>query len=260
MIVRREPDGSLILITQNDHAKLSGLFAAHWGNAVFARPQPWESVVRAAAYHDWGWSRYETEPLYDEARGTAPTFQEVPNSGHQLAAYQDAIDRLWEIDPYAGLLVSRHRTGLWRQRYGAVEVAPTQRNLGPEVDAMTSREEARQELALHSLDRKIFAINYQLLQIYDLLSLYLCTGSPVARTIASAPSDYAGDGHGGTPLTLTPRETGLIGIAPFPFDASALDVSLVYRRLPVGAYPSQAAFREAYFGAAPKVMSFRFEG
>ena len=32
MIVRYESDGSIVMITQNDHAQLSGLFAAHWGN------------------------------------------------------------------------------------------------------------------------------------------------------------------------------------------------------------------------------------
>ena len=30
MIVRYESDGSIVMITQNDHAQLSGLFAAHW--------------------------------------------------------------------------------------------------------------------------------------------------------------------------------------------------------------------------------------
>ena len=29
MIVRYESDGSIVMITQNDHAQLSGLFAAH---------------------------------------------------------------------------------------------------------------------------------------------------------------------------------------------------------------------------------------
>jgi len=35
MIVRYESDGSIVMITQNDHAQLSGLFAAHWGNETF---------------------------------------------------------------------------------------------------------------------------------------------------------------------------------------------------------------------------------
>jgi hypothetical protein len=59
MIVRYETDGSIVMITQNDHAQLSGLFAAHWGNEEFEKPRPYGSLVRAAMFHDRGWIRYE---------------------------------------------------------------------------------------------------------------------------------------------------------------------------------------------------------
>ena len=52
MIVRYESDGSIVMITQNDHAQLSGLFAAHWGNEKFEKPRPYPSLVRAAMFHD----------------------------------------------------------------------------------------------------------------------------------------------------------------------------------------------------------------
>src|SRR4029078_7780912 len=55
MIVREGAGGSLIIIGQTDHAKLSGQCAAHWGNKDFARPKPYEAVVRAAMFHDSGW-------------------------------------------------------------------------------------------------------------------------------------------------------------------------------------------------------------
>jgi hypothetical protein len=48
MIIQNQPDGSLIMIGQSDHSRLSGVFAAHWGNDSFKRPEPFESVVRAA--------------------------------------------------------------------------------------------------------------------------------------------------------------------------------------------------------------------
>jgi hypothetical protein len=258
MIVRREPDGSLILITQNDHAKLSGVFAAHWGNSEFAALEPYESMVRAAACHDAGWSRYETEPLYDLVRKQPPTFFEVPNSPEQVAAFQAAIDWLRAIDSYAGLMISRHRTGLWRQRYGSVSVSSARpaRDLGPPVEDMIRREEARQQEALARLDRRRFDVNYQLLQIFDLLSLYLCTAKPQQRQLDHAPRDYNGDGQGGVSLCLTPRDDNVIVVAPYPFDARPLEVSVVYRRLSTSDYPSVAAFRAAYFGAPPRTMRF----
>jgi hypothetical protein len=35
MIVRYESDGTIVMITQNDHALICGLSAAHWGNKDF---------------------------------------------------------------------------------------------------------------------------------------------------------------------------------------------------------------------------------
>ena len=67
MIVRYESDGSIVMITQNDHAQLSGLFAAHWGNDKFEKPRPYGSLVRAAMFHDRGWIRYETGPQLNPA-------------------------------------------------------------------------------------------------------------------------------------------------------------------------------------------------
>jgi len=36
MIVRKQPNGELILIGQTDHSRLVGQLAAHWGNRDFA--------------------------------------------------------------------------------------------------------------------------------------------------------------------------------------------------------------------------------
>ena len=52
MIVRYESDGSIVMITQNDHAQLSGLFAAHWGNGKFEKPRPYASLVRRRGQAD----------------------------------------------------------------------------------------------------------------------------------------------------------------------------------------------------------------
>src|SRR5688572_1399621 len=63
MIIHDASNGQLTLITQTDHSNLVGELAAHWGNADFAAPEPYDSVVRAAVFHDYGWLRYETKPL-----------------------------------------------------------------------------------------------------------------------------------------------------------------------------------------------------
>ena len=83
MIVRNQSDGSVVMITQNDHAKLAGLFAAHWGNRQFERPRPYTSMMRAAQYHDGGWLRYETNPYLDPATGKSP---ELSAGSHRRSA------------------------------------------------------------------------------------------------------------------------------------------------------------------------------
>jgi hypothetical protein len=259
MIVRSQEDGTLILVTQSDHARLSGIFAAHWGNAEFARPEPRESFIRAAALHDCGWFSYETRPLYDPEKAAPPNFQQVPLDAKQLAAFQGGLDWIWGIDPYAGLLVSRHRTGLWRNRYNAVTypaASASVRVLTPDVEDFIARNELKQETELATHDRARFLVNYQLLQMLDLLSLYFCTAEPVETRLAQVPADYAGEGRDGVTLTLTPQGDGRVRISPNPFDRRELEVAFVYRQLPSSGFASQEDFRAAYFGAAPKVKSF----
>ncbi|MBV9121447.1 MAG: DUF3891 family protein, partial [Chloroflexi bacterium] len=53
MIVRNLPDGALAIIGQTDHSRFVGQVAAHWGNEEFDRPRPFDSVARAATYHDF---------------------------------------------------------------------------------------------------------------------------------------------------------------------------------------------------------------
>src|SRR5262249_18799849 len=124
MIVRYDSDGSIIMITQNDHAQLSGLFAAHWGNDRFEKPRPYASLVRASMFHDRGWIRYETSPQLNPETGKTPNYREVPNDRMQLEAFEWAGDWLTAIDPYAGLMITKHRSGLWQGRYGVITHPP----------------------------------------------------------------------------------------------------------------------------------------
>src|SRR3972149_4635030 len=71
MIIRNDPNGGLILVGQTDHSRFVGQLAAHWGNAHFETPRPYDSVVRAATFHDYGWLRYETSPLINPESGEA---------------------------------------------------------------------------------------------------------------------------------------------------------------------------------------------
>ena len=205
MIVRYESDGSIVMITQNDHAQLSGLFAAHWGNDEFEKPRPYGSLVRAAMFHDRGWIRYETGPQLNPDSGKTPNYREVPTDRAQLEAFEWAGDWLSAIDAYAGLMIAKHRTGLWQGRYGVIKhpVAIQRGNLPPEIEAFIARSEAKQKSAAEKFKRDELAINYNLLQIWDMMSLYICSTELLKPDrIEPVPVSYTG--QEGVALTLVP--------------------------------------------------------
>jgi hypothetical protein len=258
MIVRKEAGGGMLLIGQTDHSRLVGQLAAHWGNDRFAVPDPYESVVRLATFHDFGWLRYETKPSYDAATGETPEFRKVPTTTRQLEGYAWAADWLLEDDPYAKLLVSKHRTGLWRGRYGAIKHPPHPdfKNLGAEIDAFIATSEAAQETAAGSLDARNLWGNYRLLQVWDLLGLYFCCQDPYEEHIEPVPVTYGDDRQEGVRLRMTPKGAGVVAFDPFPFDRRGCRIQLSYKRLPTATYASQAEFIAAYFKAETGLMQF----
>lgn len=257
MIVRKQADGQLLLIGQTDHSRLVGQLAAHWGNDRFAAPQPFDSVARAAAFHDYGWLSYETAPVIMEPSGETPEFRQLPTGADQLASYQWCIDWLSAIDSYAGLLVGMHRTGLWRGRYETVTHPQMGiRKLGPETEAFIERNEARQRREQESVDAGQLRTNYHLLQVWDLLGLYFCCQDPYDDYIEPVPSDYTAGGAGGVRLSLHALGNRRVAFEPFPFAQRPLTIQLACRRLPRATYPDLDAFRRAYFQAALELMSF----
>ena len=258
MIVRYEADGSIVMITQNDHAQLSGLFAAHWGNQRFEKPRPYGSLVRAAMFHDRGWIRYETSPQLNPDTGKTPNYRDVPTDQTQLEAFAWAGDWLSEIDPYAGLMITKHRTGLWQGRYGVIKHPPAiQRgNLPPHITAFIARSEVKQKAVAEQLDTHELAVNYNLLQVWDMISLYICSNEVhKPDRIEPVPVSYGQDA--GVGITLQPLEKYTIAIDPYPFDQSSLTTSVIFRRLNQTKFADSAELQSVYFRTAPQIASFR---
>jgi hypothetical protein len=257
MIVRHETDGSLVMISQNDHAKVSGLCASHWGNASYAKPQPYRSCVLAALLHDLVWLREETSPWFDPATGTAINYLNVP-SELQINEYRWVNEWLTKLDPYAALLVSKHRTGIWKSRYGLMKKPQyAARKLSAEIEQLVIRNHAEQEAAAVPFDTHEVTTNYILLQIWDLLSLYVCSNEHLEEvSYEPVPTSYGASWD--ESITLTPVEQRRISVSPYPFDQSSLDVGLVYRRLPATRFTDPGVFERAYFNATPQLATFTF--
>lgn len=257
MIVRYESDGSIVMITQNDHAQLSGLFAAHWGNDKFEKPRPHGSLVRAAMFHDRGWIRYETGPQLNLETGRTPNYRDVPTDEAQLDAFAWAGEWLSSIDPYAGLMIKKHRTGLWQRRYDVITCPPAiQRGtLPPHIRQFIARSEAAQRVAAEKLDLRVLAINYNLLQVWDMMSLYICSNEVLKPgRIEPVPTDYSG--AAGPGMTLMPLEPRTIALDPYPFDQPSLTTNVIFRRLTQAKFKDSAELQDVYFKTAPQIGSF----
>jgi Protein of unknown function (DUF3891) len=259
MIVRYDSDGTIVMINQTDHAHVSGLFAAHWGNETFEVPRPYESVVRGATYHDLGWIRYETSPQLNPETGKTPTFAEVRKDKQMLDAFEWAGDWLSSIDPYAGLMLAKHRTGLWQDRYGVITHPPMgQRGpLPPAIVEFIARSEAKQKCAAEHLDADEPVTNYNLLQVWDLMSLYICTTEVIKPDVIDpVPLGYSQ--AKAVLMAPTPLQENTIALSPYPFDQQSLTANLVMRRLPQSKFKDSAEFRSVYFKTAPQIASFQF--
>ena len=111
MIIRDAGD-SWQIVFQTDHADLSGAFARAWAEKGHRH----DSLVVAAERHDDGWAVWEQAPQVDDS-GKPVNFLEVDVRSH-LAFYRAGIAAITEQDADAGLLVSMHGAGIYRQRYG----------------------------------------------------------------------------------------------------------------------------------------------
>jgi len=223
VIVRdRESDWQVVL--QIDHEDLSGDLARAWRD----REERHGSVVVAAARHDDGWAVWERSPVVDDD-GKPVNFLDVDVRAH-LAFYRACIAAVTEQDPYAGLLISMHGAGIYRQRYGRDPALGLSRAAEEQtlVDAFVDEQEAAygvRAATTGATDDERWR-DYELLQLFDRLSLYFCMRE-VERDGASEPVEIQG-------YTLDLLGPWRVRMAPFPFVESPARFELVRRVLPKG--------------------------
>jgi Protein of unknown function (DUF3891) len=199
------------VVLQTDHAELSGAFARTWAERVSRH----ESLVVAAERHDDGWAVWEQAPQVQD--GKPVNFLDVGILAH-LAFYRACIAAVTEQDAYAGLLVSIHGAGIYRQRYGLDPALGLARAAEEQdqVDAFVSEQEAKfgGDLGEHRGD-------YELLQLYDRLSLYFCT-----RDVETGePAELQG-------YELEPVAPMHVRMKPFPFGGDESRFTLERRVVP----------------------------
>jgi hypothetical protein len=262
MIVRKQPSGEAMLMTQTDHSRLAGFLASHWGNSTFAPLRPYESVARAATFHDFGWLRYETRPDVNPETGEPYTFINLPFDPRQLEAYQWCVDWLAGVDRYSALLVGMHRVGLWKSRYQTITY-PAWRyadvTLPDEIHAFIDRSEPIQEQERQAIGGDTIWTNYRLLQVWDLLGLYFTMGDPYDHAVEPVPTAYDGDLGSGVRMEMHPLGDNRVRFDPYPFDIRPLTIHIPYRRVDRATFKDGDEFRKTFFQAVPEMLSYCLE-
>ncbi len=269
MVIRELKNGRCYVSTQEDHAELSAQLAAHWGNERFSQLRPYETMIFATTFHDSGYREFEGNPPINPAKGRPYAHrEEVPSfEATELAAYARNVDWVRSHDPYAGLLVSMHRTGLWHNRYNVfTEPSMRLRERSAEVQQAkksleAEQEEYKKELAL---ERPDFAneldYNYRALQIFDLLSLYFCcdghNDEEEFKNHKIAPVRVSYDSGETVELRLIPSGGHSVRFDPYPFDISPIKMSVRARIMTLESGKSESAGLEAYQKAPRQLLTF----
>jgi len=232
IVLDRGDDWQVVL--QIDHEDLSGDFARAWA----ARGGRHGSLTTAAARHDDGWAVWERAPVVG-ADGTPVNFLDVDVRSH-LAFYRACIAAVTEQDPYAGLLISMHGAGIYRQRYGRDPGLGLSRAAEDQalVDAFVAEQEAGYESrrAETGASEEEGWSDYELLQLYDRLSLYFCLRD--CENGGLEPVELQG-------YTLELVAPWRVRMTPYPFGDSPARFELVRRvmaktaRTPVLATPTE---------------------
>jgi hypothetical protein len=231
-VIVRDAGDAWQVVLQTDHADLSGAFARAWAEQGPSHA----SLVVAAERHDDGWAVWEQAPRVDET-GKPVNFLEVDVRSH-LAFYRAGIAAIAEQDADAGLLVSMHGAGIYRQRYGLDPALKLTRapELQEEVDAFVAEQEAT--FGGEPGERRD---DYALLQVYDRLSLYFCMRD------VEAGEEFEFQGY-----RLEPLAPWRVRLSPYPFGASPAAFSLVRRLIPKSSSGD-------VLGAAPELVAITLE-
>jgi uncharacterized protein DUF3891 len=264
-MILQECEDQLLVIRQTDHAILSGFFAREWGNEVFQRPEPFESFCLAAGEHDNGWREWELEPRIDPKTRLPYSFMSIPTEEH-VALYQRGIERVVQADPYAGLLVSMHCTGLYdRARatlpgFSAKYVKSDESHLVNDFLQRLKLQQLRLKVDLRVnpttkgfAEEKSLERNARLLQALDRLSLYFCLGSLEDATIDGVPlNDEGGD----VDWEVRPDGENSVSLTPYPLRRSPLAVSILARQVPKRLYGDDLDFQKTLARTPYFAMNF----
>ena len=217
-VIIRPQQGSLLFITQPDHAAAAADLVQHF-EAFATNPRRIE-IHLAVREHDSGWHELDRDLVFDSTRGKAHDFMTVPEPLKQCV-WPKAVEHVAPRSPYAAALIAEHALFVYSGNRGK-----------PEWDTFFSTMEARRTalLARAGVPLDTLLADYPFLGIADLLSLSFCHCWETARERFGRSVVCEG-----AAVTMTPS---LLPVTPVP-------VRVRMRRIPDVSFASHEALREA---------------
>jgi hypothetical protein len=241
-MLRLETETGYWLITHPDHARLAGAFATHWGNELFAKPEPRQYVLHGIHVHDDGWAARDAHPAItregkpsafsSELVGKYSAFEEIDLAAY-LAVRKRAVEQVRADDPYAALLVSMHTMNLLTERADRSTIAPAQL---PLLDAFLDDQAVVQQIVRNEIATNLdcptseesILNNFRLLQACDNLSLLSCVAYMHAATLLHPLPTTDG---GASTIAVTASAPRRFHLSPYPFDEANLTFEVPARHV-----------------------------
>ena len=169
-MIIRESERDFIMIRQHHHAAISGKMMESVQANFFPDDSFKHSVLYAIKMHDFGWENFDKEPFWNDEKDTPYSFIDFPNTA-KTVIYKHGIDEVEKNDAYAGLLCSMHYSQFLAK--DASELS----------QAFITNEQKRQKAIRDKMeiDPGLFTFHFELLQLADTLSLFLCLNKPGSR-------------------------------------------------------------------------------
>lgn len=175
---QRQHADRYLLIAQDDHARLAGDLAAVMNFPGAPRLDP--DLVDAIRRHDCGWRTLDRQLLARARSGAHPLSFVDMTVPEFLAAWTESIEQVAGATPLGGAAVSLHFSRLAEYRIRMRQDEPGQAD---RLEAFL-RSEAQRRRHLTSSDDACLAPLTDVLQLCDLISLFLCCGAEATGLFA----------------------------------------------------------------------------
>jgi hypothetical protein len=268
-MLRLETETGWWLVTHPDHARLAGAVAQHWGNDLFASPEPREHVLLGVNTHDDGWASRDARPSITkqgkpaafsvELVGKYSAFEEIDLQDY-LNVRERAVAEVAAKDAYAALLVSKHTYNLLTARADRSTIAAEQL---PLLDAFLERQRKlqidlfaaiRSDASFREEDVTEDKIeeHFRLLQAADNMSLLACVDYAAPTTLLHPLKLRSG---GSKEVAVTPLGGRAFRLEPYPLREDRVVIEFPARRVAGKTFASSEELGQAFHCAAVETLT-----